>query len=184
MTATNLDHVVSTSGNGGDITTPGPTADVQVSMNDYHGAVAAYYNVPTGCTLTIGYWKTHAGLSRGNQADVVTPLLPIWLGTAAGPKSTNVTTNVQAVSILGYDDASYNGIVKLKGQLLGAKLNIKAGAFGGGIAATILASDVFLATHGEADWAGLTGSQQSQVLAWKDGLDSWNNGLVGPPHCD
>ncbi len=181
---TSLDHIVSTWGNGGDVTTLGPTANVQVSMNDFHGAVAAYWSVPTGCTLTIGYWKNHAGLGRGNQADAVTPLLPVWLGTANGLKSTNVTTNVQAVSILGYDDDASNGIVKLKGQLLGAKLNIKAGAFGGAAAATILSSDGFLATHNEADWSGLSDTQQAQVLAWKDALDSWNNGLVGPPHCD
>ena len=38
-----------------------------------------------GCTRTIGYWKTHAGF--GPQADVVTPLLPILLGSAGGAKT-------------------------------------------------------------------------------------------------
>jgi hypothetical protein len=39
-------------------------------------------NVPCagGCTLTIGYWKTHAG-GVGHNADKVTALLPITLGT-------------------------------------------------------------------------------------------------------
>ena len=101
------------------------------------GSASASVNVtvvcepPSGCTRTIGYWKTHAGF--GPQADVVSALLPLWLGTAAGAKSINVTTAAQAVSLLkigagsnGVKDAS-NGINKLYAQLLGAKLNGAAG---------------------------------------------------------
>jgi hypothetical protein len=134
----------------------------------------------TGCTRTPGYWKTHAGF--GPQADAVTPLLPISLGTAGGAKTVVVTTAAQAVAILKKDDSS-NGIEKLYAHLLAAKLNLASGASGSSIASTIAAADAFLATHNAADWASLSGAQQAMVLGWKDALDAYNNGLSGPGHC-
>jgi hypothetical protein len=141
---------------------------------------------PAGCTRTIGYWKTHAGF--GPQADVVSPLLPIWLGTAMGAKSVNVTTAAKAVSILkmegsnGVKDAS-NGINKLYAQLLGAKLNKAAGASTGLAGTTIAAADAFLASNNSLSWAGLSATQQATVNAWMEKLDSYNNGNQGVSHC-
>ena len=137
-----------------------------------------------GCTFTIGYWKTHAGF--GPQADVVTPLLPIWLGTAGGGASIQVTDAATAVAILGqntYGDAS-NGITKLYAQLLGAKLNIANGASGSAVASTIAGADVFLATYDWNDWSGLSNSKKNKVNNWHTKLDNYNNGIIGPGHCD
>ncbi len=136
-----------------------------------------------GCTLTIGYWKNHAGF--GKQANMVTPLLPVWLGTAGGPKSINVTTNLIAYNILlqnVYGSAS-NGITKLYAQLLGAKLNLASGASDEPIHTLIMDADAFLANHNYLDWTSLTPAQQQQVLDWQGTLDDYNNGLAGVPHC-
>jgi hypothetical protein len=140
-----------------------------------------------GCTRTIGYWKTHAGF--GPQADVVTPLLPVWLGTAAGAKSQNITTAALAVQFLSFDGsnnvfAASNGVNKLYAQLLAAKLNIASGGDGSAIAGTIAAADAFLAANNTTSWAGLSKSAQQSVLAWMTALDNYNNGLTGPGHCD
>src|SRR5215211_3156804 len=86
-------------------------------------------NVPcNGCTLTIGYWKTHADpASTRMNPDYTLQLLAqqpdgtIWLGTPNGAKSVAVTSS-NVVSILKFDGS--NGIKKLQAQLLGAKLNI------------------------------------------------------------
>lgn len=137
-----------------------------------------------GCTLTIGYWKTHAGFT-GRNPDQVTPLLPVWLGTPGGTDSIEVTTAQQAVDTLSmkvYGDPS-NGITKLYAQLLGAKLNIASGADGSAVASTIAAADAFLATHSYTDWASLTLTQQQQVLTWMNTLDEYNIGAIGPGHC-
>lgn len=139
-----------------------------------------------GCTRTIGYWKTHAGF--GPQADAVSPLLPVWLGTAAGAKSINVTTAAKAVSLLklegsnGVQSAS-NGINKLYAQLLGAKLNGESDADLGSVAATIAAADAFLASHDSLSWTGLSSAQKAMVNGWMSKLDSYNNGNEGPEHC-
>jgi hypothetical protein len=144
-------------------------------------------NIPCGgCTLTIGYWKTHAGF--GPQADMVTPLLPKRLGLPIGPKTIYVNNAGMAVQLLSFRgsnnvfDAS-NGINKLYAQLLGAKLNIASGANGSAVSSTILAADLFLSTRDSTNWAGLTKIQKNQVLAWMTILDGFNNGYTGPGHC-
>lgn len=136
-----------------------------------------------GCTHTIGYWKTHAGFT-GNNPDVVSQYLPINLGTGGGAKTVAITTAAEAVAALSfYGDAS-NGINKLYGQLLGAKLSIADGADGSAIAAVIAAADAFLANNNAGDWAGLTKAQKQMVLGWVEQLDGYNNGVIGPGHCD
>jgi hypothetical protein len=151
--------------------------------------VAAGLSVPEtphqgGCARTIGFWKTHAGF--GPQADVVTPLLPIRLGDAGSFKSVNVTTAAMAVSILemkNYGGAK-NGIARLYAQMLGAKLSIASGADSAAIAAAIADADAFLSMYNHLDWAGLSASQQAMVNGLKDMFDDYNNGLIGPGHCD
>jgi hypothetical protein len=139
-----------------------------------------------GCSLTIGYWKNHAGFEP--QADMVTPLLPQLLGTSGGAKTQNVTTAALAVQFLSFNgsngvfDAS-NGINKLYAQLLGAKLDIANGADGSAVASTISAADAFLATHDSTAWSGLSKADKNKVLGWMTTLDNYNNGLIGPGHC-
>ena len=160
----------------------GATGSASASVN-----VTVVCEPPSGCTRTIGYWKTHAGF--GPQADVVTPLLPVRLGTLGGAKSVNVTTAALAVQLLkekGTNNVhdSSNGINKLYAQLLGAKLNGASGANLSSVASVIAAADAFLATKNTLDWAGLTDAQKTMVNGWMTTLDNYNNGLVGPEHCD
>ncbi len=146
---------------------------------------AGIYMIPQdGCTLTIGYWKTHAGF--GPQPDMVTVHLPIWLGTAGGSHSIEVTDAQTAVDILSqnvYGDAD-NGITKLYAQLLGARLNISNGAAGSAVGNTIDNADDFLADYDWIDWNSLSKNVQKMILRWHDKLDDYNNGLIGPGHCD
>jgi len=143
------------------------------------------YMIPQdGCTLTIGFWKNHAGL--GPQPDLVTALLPIWLGNDGGAASIHVTTAIMAVDILSqdvYGDPS-NGITKLYAQLLGAKLNIANGASPSSVNNTITNADNYLADHDWTEWDSLSDSDQRMILRWHDKLDDYNNGIVGPGHCD
>ena len=143
-----------------------------------------YLPVGDGCTLTIGFWKTHAGF--GPQDDVVTPLLPVWLGDAGGTKSLPVTDATIAVAVLKMKTygKNNNGITKLYAQLLGAKLSILTGAFDAAVAGIIADADAFLADHDWNDWRGLTRAEKEMVLGWKSTLDDYNNGLLGPGHCD
>jgi hypothetical protein len=136
------------------------------------------------CTRTIGFWKNHSGM--GPQDDLVTELLPIWLGTPDGPKSLLVADAETAAGILSWAFTPNNldGISKLQAQLLAAKLSIASGADGTVIADVIDQSDAFLAHHSPYDWPMLSGEERQMVLDWKDILDSYNNGFIGPGHAD
>lgn len=144
---------------------------------------AGMYTATGGCTYSKGYWKNHAGF--GPQADVVTPLLPLWLGDDGGDKSMAVTDAQTAVDVLQqktYGDPS-NGITKLYAQLLAAKLNIENGASMVDIADVVSDADAFLAMHDWMDWGNLDMTQKHKVLGWKDKLDDYNNGIIGPGYC-
>ena len=138
----------------------------------------------SGCTNTIGYWKTHAGF--GPQEDDLSQYLPIWLGTANGDKSLYVDNALMAVNILkektfGFPD---NGITKLYAQMLAAKLNMAAGADHFDIAEALADADAFLADHDWTDWGNLSGDDKDFVLMLQGTFDDYNNGFIGPGHCE
>ncbi len=141
-------------------------------------------NPDVGCTRTIGYWKNHAGC--GPQDDVVTPLLPIWLGNPDEGKSILVDTPKKAVGILKMKTFGHsrNGITKLYAQLLAAKLNIASGANDTDISAVIDKADRFLTNKNWKNWKRLTVKKKKRVLHWMRKLDKYNNGLIGPGHCE
>jgi hypothetical protein len=136
-----------------------------------------------GCTYTIGFWKTHADPTPGNQLNVMGPLLPVWLGLEGGAKSVKVVGTLQGIALLEKADDASNGINKLYAQLFGAKLNIKNGADGTAIADLIVAADKTLASVNALDWSTLKAAKQNQILNWALALDRYNNGLDGPGHC-
>jgi hypothetical protein len=45
-------------------------------------------------------------------------------------------------------------------------------------------ADAFLGTHCWMDWDSLDKEQRHDVQMWKDKLDAYNNGEIGPGHCD
>jgi hypothetical protein len=69
-----------------------------------------------GCTLGIGYWRTHAGPESGGRPDEVTELLPLWLGDEAGEHSILGEQAATARDLLTFatTDDDINGIVRLR----------------------------------------------------------------------
>lgn len=147
------------------------------------------FDLPTepddpGCTATIGYWKNHAGLGR--QADEVSQYLPISLGDEGGETSLMVGDAITAAKVLSqsvYGRAN-NGITKLYAQMLAAKLNIASGADDYDVYEDLAEADAFLAVHSWSDWFNLDYSQRKMVLSWAGTFDKYNNGVIGPGHCD
>lgn len=136
------------------------------------------------CTYSKGYWKNHAGF--GPQNDEVSSLLPIWLGDAGGVNSLLVDSDSIAIEVLSQRicNRSSNGLTKLYAQLLTAKLNIANGAADSDVADVIVEADDFLGSHGCADWRSLDKEMKKMLLEWKETLDDYNNGYIGPGHCD
>ncbi len=151
----------------------------------------------SGCTRSLGFWKTHAGFTAGNP-DRVTPLLPIWLGlpgdsigspgdstgSSPGSVSVQVTSAAQAVAMLEMTGGSpANGVTKLYAMLLAAKLNAASGVSASLVARVIADADSFLRTHDAGSWDRLSSVEREMVLALGDVLGQYNDGLIGPGPC-
>ena len=121
------------------------TLDADEEDNSWDAGV--YLMPDEGCTYTIGFWKNHAGF--GPQDDVVTPLLPQYLGDEGGTKTLHVGDAAAAVAIFKKKDfgGSSNGIAKLYAQMLAAKLNVANGASDAAVADLLADADAFLADY-------------------------------------
>jgi hypothetical protein len=157
-----------------------------VDADDWTIDAGLCIEVEEGCTRTHGYWKNWTGLGPGNQPDMVTQYLPIWLGDDTGAKSLPVTDVYIAVDVLSrqvYGQPN-NGITKLYCEMLAAKLNIAAGASDSAIADYLDDADAFLAEHDHTDWGSLTDEEADNVMMWFGAFNSYNEGDIGPGHCD
>lgn len=172
------------------------TADFTTNDTGTKGqdSVSIPVRVPcSGCTLTIGYWKTHADpTSPRNNPDETLKVLAeaggIWLGTPGGTNSLLVDTKEEVDQIFSFSGS--NGLKKLQMQLLAAKLNIANGADPSAVDLVIYnpdpavnSADEFLAKYKVTKWDDLSKAQKNQILSLMNTLDQYNNGLVGPGHC-
>ena len=142
-----------------------------------------YMEMSGGCTWGKGFWKNHTGL--GPQPDLVTDLLPLWLGDEDDSTSMEVTTAEMAFDFMQQHEYGHpsNGITKLYAHLLAAKLNIANGANGDDIADTIADADAFLGDYNWESWNDLSQDDRQMVLGWKDMLEDYNEGIIGPGSC-
>lgn len=147
----------------------------------------------SGCTLSIGYWKTHAGFT-GKNVDRITQFLPLTIGCPPAQylKGANVTSATQAVSILSFGallGGAKNGLNKLAAQLLAAKLNILNGAsHSSTFDATVATANGYLCSYGfnPGSWNSLSNSVKSSINNVMSTLDQYNNGVLAgePSHCE
>lgn len=125
--------------------------------------------VPSGCTRTLGYWKTHPDQW---------PVSSLTLGSVAYTKN-------QLLSILK-QPVKGNGLVSLAHQLIAAKLNIAAGASAPqAITDAIASADATIGSLVVPPIGSgyLAPSATSGLITT---LDAYNNGVApdGPRHCD
>jgi cysteine-rich repeat protein len=118
-----------------------------------------------GCTLTIGYWKTHPE---------AWPLNAVPLGNHIYDKS-------DALRILN-QSVQGNGLVALAHQLIAAKLNVASGADPQSVSDAIKTADYLIGALVVPPIGGgsLPTKTTSGLVAQ---LDSYNTGTTGPGHC-
>ncbi len=142
----------------------------------------AYTPVEGACVRDLPWWKTSA-TERGKKTDVVSPLLPIWLGLPDGPASVAVDSLPEAIQYLNFNTMPANWINRLYGQLLAAKLNLAYTADPRPILPTLIPIDHFLSAYGAEDWLTLKADQRDTILNWIKALEAYNKGLSGVPAC-
>ena len=112
-------------------------------------------------------------------------MLPIWLGTADGSSSLLINSGEIANGVLSLNTygGPFNGITRLYGNLLTAKMNIANGADDSAIAQIIAEADIFLGNHNWQGWWYLGWWQKYRVWRWNLLLFYYNHGFIGPGHC-
>lgn len=133
-------------------------------------------DVSEGCTFTQGYWKTHGPIPTGNNTDNWPPAaLPMTLGTVS-------YTDLELQSIFD-TPAGGNGLISLAHQLIAAKLNIANGADGTDVAGAIAAADALIGGLVVPPvGSGFLAPKNTSALT--STLDAFNQGAIGPGHCE
>jgi hypothetical protein len=157
--------------------------------NDTDEADYATYTIvvtvpcPTGCTLTQGYWKTHndsfhGGAPTDETWELIGPLAENEIFFLSGQ------TYYQVMWTAPKGNAYYN----LAHQYIAAELNLLDGADGSAIATAFASATTLFETYTPAQIAALKGPTgkelRSQFIGLAGTLGSYNEGLIGPGHCD
>jgi len=127
-----------------------------------------------GCTFTQGYWKTHHPLPEAHKI-IDWPLASMDLGL--------VSYDVPQLVTIFHTPAKGNGLIALAHQLEAAKLNIANGADGSAVAAAISDADALIGSL-VVPTVGTDYLAPSLTSALTNTLASYNEGGIGPGHCD
>lgn len=139
-----------------------------------------------GCTLTQGYWKTHS--NRGPAPlDTTWNLLPNSQDTAAFLPFVDAKGDPGTWYSIFWTAPAGNVYYQLAHQYMAARLNILNGASApASVTSALTSANGFFAayTPAEAGALGKTSTARTNALAWAATLASYNEGAIGPGHCD
>jgi len=135
-------------------------------------------NVPcAGCTLTQGYWKTHS--ERGPA-----PYDEAWKNLGALEEDTLFFKSGITWYEVFWTAPAGNAYFNLAHQYMAAKLNILDGASAPlNIQLAMAGAETLFNLQGEGDLT-LSKTERKLALSLASTLDQYNNGLIGPGHCD
>jgi hypothetical protein len=129
---------------------------------------------PAGCTHTLGYWKTH---SKYGPA----PYDTTW--ALIGEDSAFFSSGKSWYQLFWTSSAGGNAYVILAHQYMAAVLNQLDGAASTpAVDAALTWATSFFSTYTPSSI--LSTAVRDQAIAAADVLDDYNNGDIGPGHCD
>lgn len=152
-------------------------------------------NCEVGCTLTQGYWKTHndsfkGGAPTDNNWENITTLAELTgFFTNALPSYPLIGPNIPPFTWFSvfWTAPKGNAYYNLAHQYMAAKLNILNGASETpAVTSAISAVEDFFDFYTPASFVllGKKNPLRAQVIGWAGTLGSYNEGAVGPGHCD
>jgi hypothetical protein len=133
-----------------------------------------------GCTLTQGYWKNHTPLVC--EYDPTSPLCIQW-PVSQLTLGTNSYSVVDLVDILN-TPAQGNGLIALAHQLIAAKLNIANGASSTPAVDTAISQADTMIGNLVVPPLGADTLPTSTTSSLVATLTSYNEGAIGPGHCN
>jgi hypothetical protein len=164
----------------------GPTSGVakmHVVLNGSGASSGAIDNIcfekeETGCTFTLGYWKNHAN-PGDNKYDSTWDLLgPLGKNE---PFFLSEKTYIQAISAGGG-----NAYYQLSQQYVAAVLNALGGASTTAVDSELAEAKSLFEIYTPAEIGALQGNNptRKKFIELSEILDKYNNGIIGPGHCD
>ncbi|MFQ5924878.1 MAG: hypothetical protein ACE5IE_02645, partial [Dehalococcoidia bacterium] len=132
---------------------------------------------PDHCTLTPGYWKTHSIYGPA-------PYDATW--ALVGEDSLFFDTGQSWYEVMWTPPAGGNAYYILAHHYIAAVLNELNGAPTAAVAAELAHAAFLLDQYdGSPDpMSDITGSVREDFIATAAVLDDYNNGIIGPGHCD
>jgi hypothetical protein len=146
------------------------TGTSSVSFEGVHGATVVFHNVPVtptaslGCTFTQGYYK-----NKGKN------LLP---------SGTFYLSGQSWLAVLDTPPQQGNAYYILAHQFIAAVMNAKSASVPSAVASAISSATTYFGKATPDNWSANGAYSKNQLTAWADLLDSYNNGKLGPTHCD
>ncbi|QGY43926.1 T9SS type A sorting domain-containing protein [Maribellus comscasis] len=132
-----------------------------------------------GCTLTQGYWKTHADPTKKKYDET-------WDQLPSGPGTVFFLSGQTWLEVFDTQPKG-NAYYILAHQYMAAALNVLNGSYAPSeVVTAILDATSLFNTYSPADIAALGGGDvlRDQFIALGELLDDYNNGELGPTHCD
>ena len=132
-----------------------------------------------GCTLTQGYWKTHNDLFKGGApSDETWELL-------SGGEETIFFLSAKSWFDVFWTAPKGNVYYNLAHQYMAAKLNILAGAVApANVTSAITSAETLFGANTPAQAGALKGAAKNSWTTLAGTLGSFNEGVIGPGHCD
>lgn len=169
------------------------TSDPEISSDGdsffVGGVVADVEKVFTGCTLTQGYWKNHSDCKtngKGPERDATWDLIEgeDKNGNPSTGESTIFFKSAQDYCEVFDTNAGKGGkYYNLAHQYMAAELNLLSDADPASIADAFNEATDFFEMYSPEDVDGDKELEEDCVRLGKI-LDDYNNGLIGPGHCD
>jgi hypothetical protein len=132
--------------------------------------------IPAGCTYTQGYWKTHSKYGPAPYDDG-------WERLEPDGEDTIFFLNRQSWYEVFWTAPAGNAYYILAHQYMAAVLNVLNGASPIGIVPTLADAEGLFNTYTPDQVAG-NPSLHGEFVDLAEILDDYNNGLIGPGHCD
>jgi hypothetical protein len=129
-----------------------------------------------GCTLTQGYWKNHNSEARGGRR----VMWPLYNVVEPNNQEEAHLCGMEWLDILETPTTG-NAWMILAHQYIAAALNVANGATAPGLV-DLAQAEIYL--EGNCGTISPSTTLGSQMVELSTILDNFNNGLIGPGHCD
>jgi hypothetical protein len=130
-----------------------------------------------GCSLTPGYWMTHSEYGPA-------PYDATWAELPDGADTPFFLSGKSYLQVLHTPPAGGHAYYILAFQYIAAELNRFAGADLAAVQAAFDGATAIFETYTPDQVKNFSKAQRAQLIEWADLLDDYNNGLIGPGHCD